>query len=123
MNQEQFTKLISIFLSSSIQAQIFHRQTKSFSEHMTLGNYYDEIIELIDGLTESFQGKYDIVTDYSSFAYVNYVGLAEVIAYFEELAHQLTMLRTSVPDSFLQNQIDGIEELVYSTLYKLRFLK
>lgn len=123
MNQEQFTKLMSIFLSSSIQAQIFHRQTKSFSEHMTLGSYYDEVIELIDGLTESFQGKYDILTDYSSFAYVNYTGLNEVISYFEELSHQLTVLRTSVPDSFIQNQIDGLEELVYSTLYKLRNLK
>ena len=90
---------------------------------MTLGSYYDEVIDIIDGITESFQGKYDIVTDYSSFAYVNYTGLNEVVSYFEELAIQLTTLRTSVPDSFLQNQIDTLEELVYSTLYKLRNLK
>ena len=123
MNQEQFTKLISIFLSSSIQAQIFHRQTKSFSEHNTLNTYYDEVIEIIDGLTESFQGKYDILVDYSSFAYVNYAGLNELVSYFEELGIQLTTLRTSVSDSFIQNQIDTLEELIYSTLYKLRNLK
>ena len=31
--------------------------------------------------------------------------------------------RKSVKESFIQNQIDTIQELIYSTLYKLRFLK
>ena len=30
--------------------------------------------------------------------------------------------RESVDDSYLQNQIDTVEELIYSTMYKLKFL-
>jgi hypothetical protein len=31
--------------------------------------------------------------------------------------------RDSVEDSFIQNQIDTVQELINSTIYKLRFLK
>jgi hypothetical protein len=31
--------------------------------------------------------------------------------------------RKEIKESFIQNQIDTIQELIYSTLYKLRFLK
>ena len=122
---EQFTTLLSILLNSSTQAQVFHRQVKgagSFSAHSALGEYYDEIIEKVDALTESYQGKYGIVVDYKSYALVNFVSFEQVIAYFEELCSQVYTLRTSVPDSYLQNQIDSIEELLYSTKYKLKFL-
>lgn len=122
---EQFTTLLSILLNSSTQAQVFHRQVKgagSFSAHSALGEYYDEIIEKVDTLTESYQGKYGIVVDYKSYALVNFVSYEQVIAYFEELCSQVYTLRTSVSDSYLQNQIDSIEELLYSTKYKLKFL-
>ena len=122
---EQFTTLLSILLNSSTQAQVFHRQVKgagSFSTHSALGEYYDEIIEKVDALTESYQGKYGLVVDYKSYALVNFVSFEQVIAYFEELCSQVYTLRTSVPDSYLQNQIDSIEELLYSTKYKLKFL-
>jgi hypothetical protein len=120
---ENFVKLISVLLSSNTQAQIFHRQTKSFSEHMTLGGYYDEIIELVDGLTESYQGKYGIIGGYLAFPYLNYENNAQVVAYFTELCVSVSELRKSVTDSYLQNQIDSIEELLYSTKYKLVNLK
>jgi hypothetical protein len=122
---EQFTTLLSILLNSSTQTQVFHRQVKgpgSFSAHEALGEYYDEIIEKVDTLTESYQGKYGIVVDYKSYALVNFVSFEQVIAYFEELCSQVYTLRTSISDSYIQNQIDTIEELLYSTKYKLKFL-
>ena len=115
---EQFTTLLSILLNSSTQAQVFHRQVTgpgSYSAHKALGNYYDEIIEKVDSLTESYQGKYGIVTNYKSYALVDFVSCEQVISYFEELCSQVYTLRTSVPDSYIQNQIDAIEELLYQT--------
>lgn len=120
---EQFIQLISILMSSQIQAQIFHRQTKSFSEHMALGTYYDEIVDIVDGLVESYQGKYDILKKYSPYDYVDYTNNEQVVAYFEELCNQVYTLRGGLTDSYIQNQIDALEELLYSTKYKLRFLK
>jgi hypothetical protein len=31
--------------------------------------------------------------------------------------------RKEVKESFIQNQIDTVQELIFSTVYKLRFLK
>jgi len=41
----------------------------------------------------------------------------------KELDNSVESLRKSIKESFLQNQIDTIQELINSTLYKLRFLK
>ena len=120
---EQFAQLMSLLLSSSIQAQIFHRQTKSFSEHNTLNTYYDEVVEIIDGLTESFQGKYGIIGKYGSYSYVDYTSNENTINYFVAICGKITDLRKGFPDTYIQNQIDSLEELIYSTLYKLRNLK
>ena len=62
--------MIATLLHSRSQAHIFHWQTKSqssFAEHMALGTYYDEIVGLIDGIVESYQGKYDVIKQYDSF--------------------------------------------------------
>ena len=120
---EQFAQLMSLLLSSSIQAQIFHRQTKSFSEHSTLGGYYEEVIDIVDGLTESFEGKYGIIGKYASYSYVDYTSNENTINYFVAICSKVTELRKNFPDTYIQNQIDTLEELLYSTLYKLRNLK
>jgi len=41
----------------------------------------------------------------------------------KELDGDVESLRKSIKESFLQNQIDTVQELINSTLYKLRFLK
>lgn len=118
--------LISTLLHSRNQAHVFHWQTKSnssFAEHMALGGYYDGIVELMDGLVESYQGKHDIITGYNSSKLEDYKGVEQLISYFKSIDSQIDKDRKSVKESYIQNQIDTIQELIYSTLYKLRFLK
>ena len=120
----EFAKLISFLFHSRTQTHIFHLQTDSFAAHMALNGYYDGIIPLVDGLVESYQGKNGILTGYSNFNLLEYTNLGEVIAYFQGLNNTIEKLRQSVPqDSYIQNQIDTIVELVESTTYKLQFLK
>lgn len=122
MNTE-FLKLVSYLFHSSTQVHVFHLQTKSYAEHKALNKYYDEIVGLADGLIESFQGKYDILTGYENYALDDYKDNAQTIVYFKALLKTVETLRTSVSsDSYLQNQIDTVVELITSTLYKLRFL-
>lgn len=121
-NMEQFAKLISYLFHSRTQAHIFHLQTTSFAEHMALNGYYDEIIELVDGLVESYQGKYGILKGYSNYSTLEYTDKNQVITYFEALVDKVCALRDSVTDSYLQNQIDTVMELLESTLYKLKCL-
>ena len=118
-----FKDMVSILLHSQTQVHIFHLQTKSYSEHKALQGYYEGIDVLVDGVIESYQGKYDVVTGYNSIKTEDYKSSEQVIKYFKALDSMVEKNRKSVKESFLQNQIDTIQELIYSTLYKLRFLK
>ena len=118
--------MIATLLQSRSQAHIFHWQTKSqssFAEHMALGTYYDEIVELIDGIVDSYQGKYEIITGYKTVEMVDYKSTEQLISYFRDLDNNIEKNRKGIKESYIQNQIDGVQELIFSTLYKLRFLK
>jgi hypothetical protein len=118
-----FKDMVSILLHSQTQVHIFHLQTKSYSEHKALQGYYEGIDGLVDGIIESYQGKYDVVNGYNSIKTEEYKSSEQVIKYFKALDSMVEKNRKSVKESFLQNQIDTVQELIYSTLYKLRFLK
>jgi hypothetical protein len=47
-NIKEFEQLASLLLTSGLQVHVFHLQTKSFAEHMALGTFYDEIVDLSD---------------------------------------------------------------------------
>jgi hypothetical protein len=118
-----FKDMVSILLHSQTQVHIFHLQTKSYSEHKALQGYYEGIDVLVDGLIESYQGKYDVITQYNSVKNEDYKSNEQVIKYFKVLDTMIEKNRKSVKESFIQNQIDTVQELINSTVYKLRFLK
>ena len=118
-----FKNMVSVLLHSQTQVHIFHLQTKSFSEHKALQKYYEEIDGLVDGIIESYQGKYEVIKNYDSAKTEDYKSLDQVINYFKSLDTMIEKVRKNVKESFIQNQIDTVQELIYSTLYKLRFLK
>lgn len=119
---ENCAKLISFLFHSRTQAHVFHLQTTSFAEHKALNDYYDGIVDLVDGLVESYQGKYGVLRGYSNYPLMEYTDKNQVITYFEALYSKIETLRQGNNDSYIQNQIDGIVELVQSTLYKLKCL-
>jgi predicted Zn-dependent peptidase len=116
-------ELISKLLNSRNQVHIFHLQVKDYAQHMALNGYYDGIGDLVDGVVESYQGKYDIITGYSSEEYKDFDSNETVISYLKGLANDVESVRKQTKESFIQNQLDTISELLYSTIYKLRFLK
>jgi hypothetical protein len=118
-----FKDMVSILLHSQTQVHIFHLQTKSYSEHKALQGYYKDIDGIVDGIIESYQGKYDVVIGYNSIKTEDYKSSEQVIKYFKALDSMVEKNRKSVKESFLQNQIDTVQELIFSTLYKLKFLK
>ena len=56
--------LASIFLHSRTQAHEFHTRVSepgSLTIHLALETYYTEIVPLIDGLIEAYQGQYGLI--------------------------------------------------------------
>jgi hypothetical protein len=114
---------MSLLLHSQTQVHALHLQTDSYSEHKALQNYYEGIDGLVDGLVESYQGKYGIIKGYKSYDITEYKSTESTIKYLKELCGKVEKLRNCCKDSYIQNQIDTVCELINSTLYKLRFLK
>lgn len=114
--KEFFGKLFQI----RDQIHLCHLATKSYAQHMALGSFYDEILDLTDGIIESYQGKYGLVdiTIPSSTK-------GEPIAILKELA-KLTdtgSIYNMFKETWIQNELDSISKLTYQTIYKLENLK
>ena len=118
-------KFISTLFASRDQVHIFHLQTKSYARHMALGEYYDGIVDLIDSLAEAYQGKYGIISGYTpAEQFADYNDL-QTVNYFKALGAYVEKTRRNPEfpqDAYLQNIVDEIHVLIYSTLYKIENL-
>ena len=110
-----------LFLARDV-AHSVHLNTRSFSKHMALNGFYDEIIELADGFAEAYQGRYGLIGPISLMSAKK---TGNIVEFLENQLEEIEAGRYDVckkEDTPLQNLIDGIIELYLSTLYKLRFL-
>jgi DNA-binding ferritin-like protein len=117
-------QLASLFFHSRTQAHVFHLGVKgpgSFAAHKALEEYYENIVGLIDGLVESYQGKNGLIKFQPVNSIDNNCDIKNIISYFEKLCVALEKLRkdSKLQDSWIQNEIDNIATLLYSTKYKL----
>ena len=120
-----FDEMVSRLLHSQTQVHVFHLGAKgsgSYAAHKALQGYYEGIDALVDGIIESFQGKYGLVTNYETYDMEKFESVKKCVSYFNDLNKMITEKRKSVKDSYIQNQIDTVQELLFSTVYKLKFL-
>jgi DNA-binding ferritin-like protein len=92
-----FGRLIALLLSSRDTAHRQHWNTNSFSQHKTLNEFYDSILELTDSLMEKYQGRH---------------GRVEV----PELEEKDTYSKD--PSSILKKHLDWIEKARYAAVPK-----
>ncbi len=107
-------------LHSATNTHILHWQTKSFAEHMALGEFYAAIPDLVDALVEATQGATGEIIQFPADYYPPAEnGLQEL----KELREYFVDNRDVMPkDREIQNLLDGICDQIDSTLYRLRFL-
>lgn len=117
---ENMALFAATMLHSATNTHFFHWSTDSFSKHMALGTYYDEIVDLTDDLVEAYMGCYEKITTFPNV----YHQPKEPIKYMESLKAFVDDARKDLPqETQLQNIIDEIAQLIDSTLYKLKNLK
>ena len=106
-------------LHSGTNAHLLHLQTDSFAKHEALGEYYDEIIDLVDEYAEAFMGKYGQLKTFPEDFHLS----EEPVEYLNSIKDFIEQSREHLPqDTELMNLVDEIADLVNTTLYKLRFL-
>jgi len=111
----------TLFLARDV-AHSTHLNTRSFSKHSALNTFYDEVIELADKFAEAYQGKYGLIGPISLMSAKK---TNNIVEFLEGQVDELEEMRYKVVDKEctpLQNIIDEIFGLYYSTLYKLKFL-
>lgn len=117
--------LALLFFSREI-AHREHLSTKSRSDHLALGTFYDEIVDLTDSLAEAYQGRYGIVKDIPILNKVKGFDLsASSLEKMEVLLDQVEKTRydaANEEETALQNIIDEVVALFLSTIYQLRDL-
>lgn len=115
---------IGTLMQSRNQTHIYHLQTTSYAKHVALQEYYEGIIDLIDGVVEGYQGKYEILKGYSMIGNLKDLESDDdIVEYFEKLARYCELKREKLPqDGFLTNVYDDIDTLLRSTLYKVKTL-
>ena len=110
-----------MFLARDV-AHSAHLNTRSYAKHVALNTFYDEIIELADKFAEAYQGKYGLIGPISLMSAKK---TSNIVEFLEGQVDDLEEMRYKVVDKEctpLQNIIDEIFGLYYSTLYKLKFL-
>lgn len=118
--EKNMATFVASLLHSATNAHFFHFSTDSFSKHMALGEYYDEIVDLVDSLTEAYMGLYGQIKSFPD----AYHKPTDPVKYLESLQKFVKEARQDLPqDTELQNIVDEIADLINSTNYKLKFLK
>jgi DNA-binding ferritin-like protein len=110
-----------MFLGRDV-AHSVHLNTRSFSKHMALNTFYDEIVDLADKFAEAYQGKHGLIGPVSL---MNARKTSNIVEFLQDQVDEIEKVRYEVCDkteTALQNIIDEIVGLYLSTLYKLRFL-
>ena len=110
-----------LFLGHNV-AHSVHLNTRSFSKHMALNTFYDEIIDRADAFAEAYQGRHGLI---GPIAIPAAKKTTNIVEFLQDQLAEIEKCRYEVcekTDSSLQQLIDNIVELYLTTLYKLRFL-
>jgi len=111
----------TLFLARDVTHSV-HLNTRSFSKHMALNEFYDNIVELADKFAEAYQGRHGLIGPISLMSAKK---TSNVIEFLEDSLADIEKMRYDVVDKSdtpLQNIIDEIVGQYLSTLYKLKFL-
>jgi len=109
------SRLLSALLHSRTQAHVYHWRTRSFAAHKALQAYYEGIVPLFDEYAEGYQGRYGLISGYTSKPLNQNPMNAR--AYFQKLLKVIDA--TKIRDTYLKNILDTIRQLVYQTMYML----
>jgi len=122
INEEKETNknvLFSLLFKSKEDAHITHlmQPTQSYSDHMALQAFYEYMNGLVDALVEMYYGVHGIT---EKIEFKSEVISIKLSSYFTALLSAVKKVRTDYDkDAFMAAQIDDVEILIATTLYKL----
>jgi DNA-binding ferritin-like protein len=107
-------------LHSATNTHFFHWSTNSYSQHKALQKYYEAIVDLVDDYVEAYSGCYEQIKKFPSV----YHQPKEALNYLISLKNFVQDANSDLPQrQELVNIVAEIQQLIDSTIYKLKYLK
>jgi len=123
MDTTKIGQLIAILFLSRELAHREHLRTKSYSQHVALNTFYDEVVDRADAIAEAYQGRYGIIDKIPLLDNDIAGSIDTVLEKQLDAVEKLRYTAVEKSDTTIQNLIDEAVALYLSTLYKLRNLK
>lgn len=114
-------EFLLICFHARTNAHVLHLQTRSYTAHKALNEFYDEIVDLADSFAEAYIGSYGLI-EFPETPYEPHTDALKLLDEMDEVAESAREALTK-GDTHLLSTLDEITALVASTRYKLRFLK
>lgn len=111
----------TLFLARDV-AHSVHLNTRSFSKHMALNEFYAAIVDLADKFAEAYQGRHGMI---GPITLMTAKKTGNILEFLQDSLADIEKSRYEVcekSDSALQNIIDEIVGLFLQVIYKLKFL-
>jgi len=98
-----------------------HLSTKSYAAHKALGEMYEEIIDKVDSIAETFQGKFGLL---SGLEQCEAKVPADIVKHVEDESQWIDDNRVYISKGCkpIDNMLDELLSLYLSTIYKLKNL-
>ena len=108
-------KAVGIMFAGRTATHIMHLKTKSYAEHKALNEFYDEIIDLVDGLAEATQGQYGLL----DIPFITVAVPNDSTVFLKGQLTELEKVMKCVDEDYLMSIFQEIQRLYRSTIYKL----
>lgn len=101
-------------------AHLAHWNTKSYAQHVALGDFYDSVIDKLDAIVEAYQGHYGLVGKVTLDAAMR----GDIIDHIGKEGAWIAKNREEIAqgNEMLVNMLDDLSALYSTTYYKLRNL-
>ena len=112
--------LIARVFNTRNLAHLAHWRTKSFSEHMALGDFYDAIVGQLEEIVECYQGSNGLIKIPELPAALFQKDMVKYLE--EELGWILENMKEMSKDDSVENLIQTLAASYQRTIYKLKNL-
>lgn len=108
-----------VFITRNL-AHLEHWKTENFARHTALGDFYDSIIDKIDGIVEAYQGAFGKI----KVGEIDQPKMSDVIIHLEEELVWINTNREKITKGIcaIDNLLQGLEGDYLVVLYKLKNL-
>jgi DNA-binding ferritin-like protein len=104
-------------------AHVHHWKTKSFAQHMALGDLYEALVEFVDELAEMYMGGVGSNEMHIDQSDPNHFSEQDPVEFIRQLDSVLRELETTFPQTgYLVNKYQELQGFVARTKYKLENL-